>query len=207
MGAAVKNIELIRAETCAHIMLVHHVGLAEDAQTRPRGNSALSAAADICVLVTKTKNGRVDLTVTVERDGLEDKKIEASLASFETGVDDKGEAATVPYLMGSHEPADDIAGPCTFPKAADRKPTAAERKALVALAKAIKKHGILIVDDAAGFPDGVTTVSTGEWRDAYEALDERDDHDARRKAFKRAVKATTENGFVNTRGDRVWPSE
>ena len=59
MGAAVKNIELIRAETGAHIMIVHHVGLAEDAQTRPRGNSALSAAADICVLVTKTKNGRV----------------------------------------------------------------------------------------------------------------------------------------------------
>jgi hypothetical protein len=215
---------LIRAETSAHVLIVHHVGLPEDAQTRPRGNSALTAAADICVLVAKTKSG-VDLTVTVERDGLEGKKIKAKFASFKTGVDDRGKDLTVPYLelVKVHEPEDRVATPdtedegggdvkvgkFTFVKPDDKakpKATASEERALVALARAIKAHGFVAADDTAGFPDDVPTVSISQWRAAYEEVDTRVG-EACLKAFKRVVETLAKNGRVTTRNDRVWPSE
>jgi hypothetical protein len=54
------------------------------------------------------------------------------------------------------------------------KMTAAEKDALAvraALANAIEDNGVVIVDDAAGFPDGITTVSKEQWRAAFEAED------------------------------------
>jgi hypothetical protein len=214
MGAAVKNVELIRSETGAHVLIVHHVGLAEDAQTRPRGNSALTAAADICVLITKTKSG-VDLTVTVERDGLEGKKIKAAFASFKTGVDDRGKDVTVPYLdlVKVHEPEDSLgategeeegdadAGPKVDVKF--EKPGTTDAMGIKALGLALRDHGYLPLDHENGFPDDVATVSWSQWRAEYDKLRPGDD-EANRKAFSRVGKKLVKSGRVITLHDRVW---
>ena len=87
-------------------------------------------------------------------------------------------------------------------------PTETDTGALLALAKAIKEHGVFIVDDAAGFPDGVATVSKEQWRTVFESENTgRRSTDAVRMAFNRAVKSTIEKGLVNARNDRFWPSE
>ena len=214
MGAAVKNIELIRAETGAHVLIVHHVGLGEGAQTRPRGNSALSAAADICVLVTKTKSG-VDLTVTVERDGLEGKKIKAKFASFKTGVDDRGKDLSVPYLdlVKVHEPEDSVgeaegeddSDADAAPKVDIKfdKPGTTDAMGIKALALALRDHGYLSPDHEKGFPDDVATVSWNQWRAEYDKLRPGDD-DANRQAFNRLAKKLVKNGRVNALYDRAW---
>jgi hypothetical protein len=86
--------------------------------------------------------------------------------------------------------------------------TETESEALRALGKAIAEHGVLIVDVAAGFPDGVTTVSREQWRAMFEAnYSGRGSADARRMAFNRAVKTTIDKALVNARNDRFWPSE
>jgi len=214
MGAAVKNVELIRSETGAHVLIVHHVGLAEDAQTRPRGNSALTAAADICVLITKTKSG-VDLTVTVERDGLEGKKIKAKFASFKTGVDDRGKDLTVPYLdlVKVHEPEDSLGategeeeGDADAAPKVDvkfEKPGTTDAMGIKALGLALRDHGYVPLGHENGFPDDVATVSWSQWRAEYDKL--RPGHDeANRKAFSRVGKKLVKSGRVITLHDRVW---
>jgi hypothetical protein len=78
----------------------------------------------------------------------------------------------------------------------------------VTLANAIEEHYVLIVDDAVGSPDGVTTVPKDQWRAAFEVEDtSRRSPDALRMAFNRAFKATIEAGQVNDRNDHFWPSE
>jgi hypothetical protein len=117
----------------------------------------------------------------------------------------------VPFLTPSDAP-EDAGRPFTFDKDRARpKLTAAEKDTLAAraaLANAIEEHGVIIVDDAAGFPDGVTTVSKEQWRVAFEGEDtSRRSPDALRMAFNRALKTTIEASLVNARNDYFWPSE
>jgi hypothetical protein len=136
------------------------------------------------------------------------------IRSHKTGaVDAKGNPVTAPYLellrvsKGAHDDGEGDAQPFTFREPGDApKPTAAEEKALVALARAIREHGVIIIDDTAGFPDDVLTISKEQWRAEFEADDKRGG-DSCRKAFTRAVKNTTEKALVNARNDRFWPAE
>jgi hypothetical protein len=222
-GAAVANIQKIINETGAHVLIVHHVGNADDAKGRLRGWSGLNGAIDTSVLVKQPKkDGVVIWMVQKENDPLGGERLpphKVKIFSHKTGaVDAKGNAATAPYLdllsvgKGAQDDGDDGDRPFTFREPGDEtgpklKPKPFEKRALVALAKAIKTHGFVAADDTAGFPDDVPTVSVAQWRDAYEALDTRDSPDACRKAFNYAFKTMTENGRVATCGERVWPSE
>jgi hypothetical protein len=133
------------------------------------------------------------------------------LRSFKTGADASGRDITVPCLTRSDAP-DQADLPYNFDKRnAVPKLTAAEKDILLArtaLASAIEEHGVVIVDDAAGFPDGVTTVSKEQWRAAFEAENASGrGPDALRMAFNRALRAAIETGQVNNRNDHFWPPE
>ena len=68
MGAFVRNCDLIRGETGAHICVLHHLG--KDENRGARGHSLLKAALDTELMATKT--GRVGaLELTKQRDGLD----------------------------------------------------------------------------------------------------------------------------------------
>jgi hypothetical protein len=71
MGAFVRNCDLIRNETGAHICSLHHLG--KDESRGARGHSLLKAALD--TEITATKSGRVgSLEITKQRDGPEGAK-------------------------------------------------------------------------------------------------------------------------------------
>ena len=58
-GAAIANIQRIIDETGAHVLLIHHVGNAEDTKGRLRGWSGLNGAMDTTVLVKQPKKDGV----------------------------------------------------------------------------------------------------------------------------------------------------
>jgi AAA domain len=219
-GAAVANIQKIIDATGGHVLIVHHVGNADDAKGRLRGWSGLNGAIDTSVLVKQPKkDGVVIWMVQKENDPLGGERLpphKVKIRSHKTGaVDAKGNAVTAPYLEllragkgeGAQDDSEDGDQPFTFREPGELAPPKPfEKRALVALAKAIKTHGFVAADDTVGFPDDVPTVSVAQWRDAYEALSTNDSPDGRRKAFNYALKAMTENGRVATCGDRVWPS-
>jgi hypothetical protein len=133
------------------------------------------------------------------------------IRAFKTGTDASGRDLTVPYLTLPDMPGDG-GRQFTFSKhTGGPKLSAAEKDVLAAhtaLANAIEEHGVIIVDDAVGFPDGVVSVSKEQWRAAFEAEDASGrTPDALRMAFNRALKTAIETGQVNDRNDHFWPSE
>jgi hypothetical protein len=214
VGNAVKNMQRIVDETGVHLMAIHHVGVSLDAKKRMRGSSVLTGGIDKSFLVTQPKKGEIVIAGVKDNDPVGDgamPPLKMLIRSFKTGDDAKGRDITVPYLTLSDSP-DQAGQPYNFDKGnAGPKLTAAEKDALAArtaLANAIEEHAVLIVDDAAGFPDGVTTVSKEQWRGAFEAEDaSRRSPDALRVAFNRALKKTIEGGLVNARNDHFWLSE
>jgi archaellum biogenesis ATPase FlaH len=212
VGDAVKNMQRIADETGVHLMAIHHVGVSLDAKKRMRGSSVLTGGIDKSFLVTQAKKGELTIAGVKDNDPVGDgamPPLKMLIRTFKTGVDASGRDVTVPCLTPSDTP-EDGGPPYTFDKAGP-KLTAAEKDALAArtaLAKAIEEHGVLIVDDAAGFPDGVITVSKDQWRAVFKAEDTScRSPDALRIAFNRALKTTIETGQVNARNDHFWPSE
>jgi AAA domain len=68
MGAFVRNCDLIRSETNAHLCVLHHLG--KDEARGARGHSLLKAALD--TELTASKTGRIGtLELTKQRDGLD----------------------------------------------------------------------------------------------------------------------------------------
>lgn len=65
MGAFVRNVDRIREETGAHVMIIHHDGVQ---QRRPRGHQSLQAAADVLIHVSRGKGGLRIAKVTEARD-------------------------------------------------------------------------------------------------------------------------------------------
>ena len=66
MGAFIKNCDLIREHTKAHVSAVHHCG--KDEGRGARGHSSLKAAIDTEIYVTQ-KEGVISAEVTKQRDG------------------------------------------------------------------------------------------------------------------------------------------
>ena len=193
--------------TKATLWIVAHTGHSDEAQDRPRGSSALLGAYDTFYRHKKTGEHTGEIKITIDRDGLGGKKISFGVELYDTGaVNEDGEPVVVPHLEVAAAPVK-----FTFKKGGEPKrvtPTETDTGALLALAKAIKEHGVFIVDDAAGFPDGVATVSKEQSRTVFELENTgRRSTDAVRMAFNRAVKSTIEKGLVNARNDRFWPSE
>ena len=102
-GAAIKNIQQIADDTGAHVLIIHHVGNAEDAKGRLRGWSGLNGALDTSILVRQPKrDGVVIWMVQKENDPLGGDRLppyKVKIRGHKTGaVDAKGNEVTAPYL-------------------------------------------------------------------------------------------------------------
>jgi len=124
-GAAVVNIQQIADETGAHVLIIHHVGNAEDAKGRLRGWSGLNGAIDTSVLVRQPKrDGVVFWMVQKENDPLGGERLpphKVKIRGHKTGdVDAKGNDVTAPYLellsVGKGECADGEGGDAGAPR-------------------------------------------------------------------------------------------
>jgi hypothetical protein len=102
--AAIATLDTFRHETGCPVVVVHHSPLADN--QRPRGSTALIAAADVALAVDRAGEQRV-AKLMKNRDGETDIKLAFTLKSLVVGQDKKGREITSCVV----EPAEIIADP------------------------------------------------------------------------------------------------
>lgn len=85
-----RNLDLLRSRTGAHVLLVHHSG--KDRSRGARGHSSLRAAVDTEITLSRDSDGRIVATVDKQRDGATGGKFGYRLRRVELGLDQDGEA-------------------------------------------------------------------------------------------------------------------
>jgi len=88
MGALVRNVDAIRQETGAHVMLVHHAG--KDLARGARGHSLLRAAIDTEIQVSRSDSGAVVARVEKQRDLPSEGEFAFVLEPVTLGTDHRG---------------------------------------------------------------------------------------------------------------------
>lgn len=91
VNRVVRNCDLIHKATGAIVVLVHHTG--KDTTSGARGSSALRAAADVEIEVSRAKAFRA-ATITKMKDGKDEAEYKFQLASIVIGMDEEGEDTT-----------------------------------------------------------------------------------------------------------------
>ena len=95
MAAFVGNAEKLATHFECFVLAVHHVGLGEDAQKRPRGWSGLGGALDVQILCERPGDEkRATLTVQKLKDEEDGICFEARLSRFVVGHDKHGKEAS-----------------------------------------------------------------------------------------------------------------
>ncbi|MEX6506956.1 helicase RepA family protein [Jiella sp. M17.18] len=188
MTAFVKNVDRIRAETGAHVMVVHHTG--KDAAKGARGHSSLRAATDTEIEITADESGTRTATVQKQRDHQGGDTFGFTLSSVEIGTDQDGDPVRTCIIVDA-EPS----------KA--RKLTVRQRTALDALDDALQAHG----EHKSGkdWPN-CPIVLVDHWRTSCNrrGLCESDLPDTRKKAFQRVRNDMQEKGLVAFFDSYVW---
>jgi hypothetical protein len=175
------------------VLGVHHVGLGEDAQKRPRGWSGLGGALDVQILCERPGDEkRTTLHVQKLKDGEDGTSFEARLSRVVVGIDknDKEASTLIVDDVVESEAAAGQSGPAT--KSIPR----GRRLLMDMVADAIEEAG----EDVRSFPNGpmVRAVNDEAVRDRYyAAIAEKADPNAdpdtvaerQRKAFNRAIAA------------------
>lgn len=165
----VRNCDLIRESTGAHVMVIHHTGKDEDRGAR--GSSALRAAVDNEIQVTSDWG----ILSRKQRDQEPPEPLHFVLRSVTLGMDEDGEPVTTAVV--------DVAEP---PKPT-RKPLRGKNEvAMQALYDALRKHGTTKSSNA--WPDNRKVVTVDQWREAcgVHGLTTGASDSAARQAFKRA---------------------
>jgi hypothetical protein len=91
MGAFVRNVDVIREKTSAHVMVIHHSG--KDRAKGARGHSSLRAATDTEIELT----GEAEIVVAEakkQRDMANGRRFAYRLAEVDLGEDQDGDAVT-----------------------------------------------------------------------------------------------------------------
>lgn len=197
-GAFLNSVDMLRDETGAAILIVHHAGHGD--KTRARGSSSIRAAVDVGFSLTKTADG-ITLECTKSKDFEPPEPL-----GFEI------EPVSLPWADDEGQPID---GVVLAPAAVDTTPaqrrlTPRDRIGIETLAEALTKHGRLPPADVLQnnhLSIGQTVVSIEEWRRIFYARVPIDgDSDARKKAFQRVRNSLTARGDVVIWGDFAWHS-
>jgi hypothetical protein len=182
----VKNCDLIREATGAHVMLIHHTGKDEDKGAR--GSSAQRAAMDTEIMVSNQT-----IKCKKQRDLIMPSDLHYVLRSVTLGTDEDGDPVTSAVV----DPADK---PVPVRRALKGK----DQVAMTALTNALAEHGRTDMGD--GYPKGVPVVSSEAWRAACAAheLTTGSSANAASMAFKRAKDKLIELDLVRGFNDYFW---
>ena len=91
MGAYIKATDAIREAFDCSVLVVHHCGIND---SRPRGHTSLTGAADARLAVTRDAAKNILVDVEFMKDGEGSGRIVSALESLEVGVDEDGEPIT-----------------------------------------------------------------------------------------------------------------
>lgn len=192
MGALVRNGDLIREATGAHLMWIHHSG--KDQAKGARGHSSLRAATDTEIEVVAISSSRT-ATVTKQRDMECSGTFTFALKVVELGKNTRGKAVTSCVVE-----VDGVDTPGGVPPR--RRLTGHKQRALEVLADLIAHSGR--VGDA-GAPSGIASVPDKWWRERfYERAMPGAEAEAQKRAFRRAADDLVEQHVVGMGGGRVW---
>lgn len=189
MGALIRNVDLIREETDAHVMLIHHSG--KDASRGARGHSSLRAAAD--TEIELTRSGDVVTAEAKKQRDLSDLGCFAyKLRSVSLGHDDDGDEVTSAVV----EPTE---APLRKPKVTGQALTA-----LQALGDALADHGE--VKRGELWPANRQCVSLEIWRENCDrhSLSSGEGDSTKRTAFHKARTQLQNKGIVRVVDGFVW---
>ena len=140
----VRNCDLIREATGAHVMVIHHTGKDEDRGAR--GSSALRSAVDNEIQVTS----EWEIISRKQRDQETPEPLNFKLRSVTLGMDEDGEPVTSAVVDVAERPK------------SKRKPLRGKNEvAMQALYDALRQHGITKNGDA--WPDNRKVVAVDHW--------------------------------------------
>jgi AAA domain len=91
MSAYVRATDAIREAFDCSVLVVHHCGIND---SRPRGHTSLTGAADAQLSVKRDYAGNILVTVEFMKDGESGDMIVSTLESVEVGIDEDGEPIT-----------------------------------------------------------------------------------------------------------------
>lgn len=92
VNRVVRNCDLIHKATGAIVVLVHHTG--KDDSAGARGSSALRAATDVEIAISRPRQGPRLATITKMKDGEDDAAFKFQLDTLVIGLDEDGEDIT-----------------------------------------------------------------------------------------------------------------
>lgn len=194
MGALVRNGDLIRAATGAHLMWIHHSG--KDAARGARGHSSLRAATDTEIEVSAEGQART-ARVTKQREYECAGEFEFTLKVVEIGANKRGKMVTSCVVTSGDERTGQA--PSSNPY---KRLSANEKRALEVLEYVAGSAGRA---GDAGVPSGCVSVPEKWWRDRfYDSAMPGDTQEAKQKAFKRASTSLINNHIVGMGASRVW---
>ncbi|WP_299363109.1 helicase RepA family protein [uncultured Paracoccus sp.] len=191
MGQFVRSIDLLREETGAHVMVIHHSG--KDASRGARGSGSLRAAAD-----TEIELKRSDVVIVAEakkqRDMSCDGVFAYRLKSVFLGIDDDGD----PVSSAVVEPADPVS------RKAKAKLTGTDKIGMHALSDALAQHGEVRTGDM--FPRYRQCVPIERWHEFCDrhSLSNGEGDSSKRTAFHKLKKRLQDKNLIRIVDGFVW---
>ena len=183
----VRNCDLIREATGAHVMVIHHTGKDEDRGAR--GSSALRAAVDNEIQVTS----EWEIISRKQRDQEPPEPLHFKLRSVTLGMDEDDEWVTSAVVDATEAPAP------------TRKPLRGKNEvAMQALYDALRDHGA--TKSGNTWPANRKVVEVDHWREAcgVHGLTTGVSDSAARTAFMRAKTKLMDMDEVREFGGHVW---
>jgi hypothetical protein len=196
MTAFIGNLDMIRAETGAHVAVVHHCPQHAD---RPRGHGSLVGAADALIAVALDEAGIRTATVAGAKDDPADQQMAFRLTVEELGTDADGDPLTTCLV--------DELDPAAVPKPGRKpaKPVTASDVALELLERAVIDEGTP-APASRNIPSGVLVVPIATWRSYCDAgqIATSDTPEAKRQAFSRASRNLQFSKRIGVWKSLVW---
>ncbi|WP_421907557.1 AAA family ATPase [Mameliella sp.] len=192
MGQFVRNVDLIRDRTSAHVMVIHHSG--KDTSKGARGSGSLRGAVD--TEIELTRSGSVVMAeARKQRDMPTDKVFAYSLRSVFIGHDEDGDPVTSAVVV----PAEPVK---KTPRLSGQ-----QKIAMQAFEDAIahhgeKKHGEM-------FPDNRQCVALDHWREYCDrhSLSSGEGDSSKRTAFHKVKNALQDKEVIRVVDGYAWRCE
>jgi hypothetical protein len=195
MGALVRNMDLIRAETGASVMFIHHSG--KDQAKGARGHSSLRAAIDTEIEVAVDETTARTATVVKQREMKKGDVFGFTLKVVELGTNRHGEAVTTCTV--EYGATDQAAGAVSGIRS---RLTGHSKRAFEVLTDLCASAGRT---GERGVPSGCSSIPEKWWRDRfYERAMPGTEQEAKKKAFQRVSTLLLNMKMVGMDHGRCW---